>query len=180
MDLESVSSSLGSFLTAPAGPARHCLRRHLPRCHRGAEGDMVQPLNPGTARPSRICRGSTQRCPHWRGAHIASPPAFCPFQEARRGRGGQWWDRPLHTAGRWLLGAGPVSEPSVNDPQKNPGFESHPRLQPLTPMGCRDFLGFGTELAHKDLSRFKDAPARTQVGSAGGFSPPVPCSGVFL
>lgn len=137
---------------------------------------MAQPLHPSTAHPSWTCRGSTQRCPPWSGAHIPSPPVFVLSKKpsmVRVGSGGTVPSTKASSGSRCR----PCLRAVRDDPQRSPGFRSHPQLQLLTPMGCRDLLRSRTKLGHKDLSRFKDAPAHTQVGSAGGFVPSAPALG---
>lgn len=63
-----------------------------------------------------------------------------------------------------------------------PGCEGSPTEESCTqepssataahPVGWRDLLGSRTKLGHKDLSRFKDAPAGWEL--CGGICPPVP------
>lgn len=60
---------------------------------------MAQPLHPSTAHPSWTCRGSTQRCPPWSGAHIPSPPVFVPSKKPSMVRVGSGGTVPSTKAG---------------------------------------------------------------------------------
>lgn len=130
----------------------------------------AQPIHPGPA-----------VAPH-RGAHLGAVPTFPhhPFLSLPRSPAWSGW-AAVGPSPPQRRAVAPRCRPCLravrDDPQRSPGFRSHPQLQLLTPMGCRDLLRFRTKLGHKDLSRFKDAPAHTQVGSAGGFVPSAPALG---